>query len=392
MCPVAFLRRGQALCASERHQEAFGFFVQYAAFLDSRDALKDSIDCAARLLEGEPSLDLQALASRCPAFAVPPERREESHDRSRSDRMVLSNVTQEDLECSLCYNLLHEPVATKCGHVFCSGCLERSLDHGKLCPICRDDISDMMGQLNVCRVLDRLIAHQFPEYQERCDSIRRMIDEQRKELPIFVCNIAYPGVSCPLHIFEPRYRLMMQRCIESGNRRFGMCVHTEAGASEYGTVLRIQSREQFPDGRSNITTIGVTRFRILRKWTKDGYLVAEVEWVEDRPEDPTKIAPSERSEQELMDDIRAFVDGWMQKMDVKHRREFELYYGRPPKDPGIFSFWVLNVLPIIDDVKYSLLQRHSARERLLEIKTILDSLPRAEDDSARRESSGCCLQ
>ena len=42
-------------------------------------------------------------------------------------------------------------------------------------------------------------------------------------LPVFVCTMAYPSLPCPLHIFEPRYRLMVRRCMESGSRRFGMC-------------------------------------------------------------------------------------------------------------------------------------------------------------------------
>lgn len=28
---------------------------------------------------------------------------------------------------------------------------------------------------------------------------------------------------CPLHVFEPRYRLMIRQCMESGRRQFGMC-------------------------------------------------------------------------------------------------------------------------------------------------------------------------
>lgn len=46
-----------------------------------------------------------------------------------------------------------------------------------------------------------------------------------KDIPIFVCTVAYPGMPCPLHVFEPRYRLMMRRCIETGTRKFGMCTY-----------------------------------------------------------------------------------------------------------------------------------------------------------------------
>ena len=41
-------------------------------------------------------------------------------------------------------------------------------------------------------------------------------------LALFVCSLAYPRLRSPLHIFEPRYRLMMRRAIQSGQKRFGM--------------------------------------------------------------------------------------------------------------------------------------------------------------------------
>lgn len=46
-----------------------------------------------------------------------------------------------------------------------------------------------------------------------------------KNIPIFVCTMSFPGIACPLHVFEPRYRLMIRRCQETGTRRFGMCIY-----------------------------------------------------------------------------------------------------------------------------------------------------------------------
>lgn len=47
------------------------------------------------------------------------------------------------------------------------------------------------------------------------------------EIPVFVCVVAFPHCSCPLHVFEPRYRLMMRRTIETESRVFGMCTSDE---------------------------------------------------------------------------------------------------------------------------------------------------------------------
>ncbi len=47
------------------------------------------------------------------------------------------------------------------------------------------------------------------------------------EIPIFVCVLTLPNCTCPLHVFEPRYRLMMRRTIETQSRTFGMCKYDE---------------------------------------------------------------------------------------------------------------------------------------------------------------------
>lgn len=54
-------------------------------------------------------------------------------------------------------------------------------------------------------------------------NVHRVGTCESEPLPIFVCTQALPGIPCPLHVFEPRYRLMIRRCVESGSRRFGMC-------------------------------------------------------------------------------------------------------------------------------------------------------------------------
>jgi hypothetical protein len=47
------------------------------------------------------------------------------------------------------------------------------------------------------------------------------------EIPVFVCVLALPCSTCPLHVFEPRYRLMMRRTVETESRSFGMCQYDE---------------------------------------------------------------------------------------------------------------------------------------------------------------------
>ncbi|TUD19547.1 LON peptidase N-terminal domain and RING finger protein 1 [Bagarius yarrelli] len=63
--------------------------------------------------------------------------------------------------------------------------------------------------------------------------------------------MAYPTVPCPLHVFEPRYRLMIRRCMETGTRQFGMCISdVHRGFADFGCMLHIRNVHFLPDGRS----------------------------------------------------------------------------------------------------------------------------------------------
>ena len=72
----------------------------------------------------------------------------------------------------------------------------------------------------------------------------------------------------PLHIFEPRYRLLVRRCIER-QRPFGIVLirsgpEVGAGAEPYevGTEAKIVAESPLPDGRSYIVTRGERRFAV----------------------------------------------------------------------------------------------------------------------------------
>ncbi|PNJ74059.1 LONRF3 isoform 2 [Pongo abelii] len=144
--------------------------------------------------------------------------------------LPLASFDASDLECALCMRLFYEPVTTPCGHTFCLKCLERCLDHNAKCPLCKDGLSQCLVSRKYSKnvIMEELIAKFLPEeLKER----RKLYEEEMEELsnlnknvPIFVCTMAYPTVPCPLHIFEPCYRLMIRRCIETGTRQFGMCL------------------------------------------------------------------------------------------------------------------------------------------------------------------------
>ena len=91
----------------------------------------------------------------------------------------------------------------------------------------------------------------------------------RYRLPLFPLPVVlFPTAAMPLHVFEPRYRRMVARCLEY-DRRFGLVYHdadeqgpflTEPG--RVGCVAEIESFQPLPDGRSLLLARGVERFRI----------------------------------------------------------------------------------------------------------------------------------
>lgn len=129
--------------------------------------------------------------------------------------------------------LFYEPVTTPCGHTFCLKCLERCLDHNPLCPLCKEKLSEFLASRTYKKTVltEELIVRYLPEeLSER----KKVYEEEMKELsnlnkdvPIFVCTMAFPTIPCPLHVFEPRYRLMIRRCMETGTKQFGMCLADE---------------------------------------------------------------------------------------------------------------------------------------------------------------------
>lgn len=99
------------------------------------------------------------------------------------------------------------------------------------------------------------------------------------ELPLFPLNVVlFPGQTLPLHIFEPRYRAMIQRCIEE-DAPFGVLLaqDDDDGPHTIGTAARITQVERLADGRMNILTVGTERFELRNvRLSEDQYLIGDV--------------------------------------------------------------------------------------------------------------------
>ncbi|KAI0307335.1 PUA-like domain-containing protein [Multifurca ochricompacta] len=346
---------------------------------------------------------------------LPPPRRPEPPFQSANqfEKELLTELT-----CEICFMLLYQPITSPCQHTFCSKCLHRSLDHGNQCPLCRQDLPGFsyFQDHPFNKTIISIVLKTFPEaYAERGRVIEQEERHARLDTPIFVCQLSFPGLPTILHFFEPRYRLMLRRCLEKPNPSFGMIMPPSAAGgrsagNDFGTMLEIKSVRMLPDGRSMVETRGTYSFRIMERGTMDGYMVGRIERIFDYPSlypdipgDASSIPPpipsvtnaeadvqitlnaasdaipsSAASEagpsrpysqqlQELVDVCLAFLDQiqrgaapWV----VQRLNRLNQIYGPMPTDPAHFSYWMAMALPIEDMEKAKLLPVKSPLLRL----------------------------
>ena len=116
-------------------------------------------------------------------------------------------------------------------------------------------------------------------------------------LPMFpLGSVLFPGLLLPLHVFEPRYRVLTRHCLDT-HSEFGVVLIErgfEVGGGDtrfqVGTAARIAHARQFPDGRWMLLCIGTRRIRVTAWIGDDPYPQA---LVEDLPELPLRAGGRE---------------------------------------------------------------------------------------------------
>jgi Lon protease-like protein len=123
------------------------------------------------------------------------------------------------------------------------------------------------------------------------------------EFPLFPLGIvALPGELVPLHIFEERYKTMMNECIDD-EREFGIVWLSDDGLRQVGCAAAIERvLERMDDGRMNILVRGTRPFRVLERQAHLAYPAGVVEFVEDRNEglDPAVLDTAREAYAELV--------------------------------------------------------------------------------------------
>jgi Lon protease-like protein len=111
-------------------------------------------------------------------------------------------------------------------------------------------------------------------------------DRLEDGFPLFPLGIvALPHEAVPLHIFEERYKTMMNECLRAESE-FGIVWLSDDGLREVGCACLIERvLERMEDGRMNLLTRGTRPFRMLERQSHLPYPAGVVEFIEDR-QDP----------------------------------------------------------------------------------------------------------
>lgn len=192
-------------------------------------------------------------------------------------------------------------------------------------------------------------------------------DEQRTEImeiPLFPLKnvVLFPGMVLPLHIFEMRYREMINRCIDE-RLPFGVVLikeGQEVGAAAVphamGTLAKIVRVERLEDGCLNITTIGTERFQIQTVAQQHRYLTATVRTI------PT-INGSTKVAIELAQKMRPRLYQYVEWLSKANNADLKL--DRLPEEPMTLAFLVAIALQVSPTQKQALLEQPGVPEMLV---------------------------
>lgn len=181
-------------------------------------------------------------------------------------------------------------------------------------------------------------------------------DLETVTLPLFPLRLVlFPGQMLPLHIFEPRYRLMINQCIEE-ERPFGVVLMREDTADwrdfngdvelpyDVGTTAHIRRLERLADGRLNIIALGLHRFRVRQLHFDMPFLQGEVESF------PLAGAVGDHE----TNDISRLLQGYIKALSQVLNSEIDL--DEMPGDPQSLAYLTASALQIPWDEKQSLLE------------------------------------
>lgn len=184
--------------------------------------------------------------------------------------------------------------------------------------------------------------------------------------------VLVPGEQTPLHVFEPRYKELIAECLDR-DAPFGLVLADDEGMRDVGTEAAVvEILEQFEDGRLNVVVEGRARFKLLELTEGRTFATAEVDPIEDEGDEPS----AEERERCLAAYDRV-VDAAAAELDELDRGDD-------------LSFQIVARIDLGTEVKQTLLETRSERERVVRLAELLDGAAEAvaREREVRDRASG----
>lgn len=199
-----------------------------------------------------------------------------------------------------------------------------------------------------------------------------------KYIPLFPLSlVAYPTENLNLHIFEPRYKQLVNDCM-NGSVTFGVCPYIDGTIADMGTEMQIMEIEKaYSDGRMDIRCKGVGLFQLLKfhnpamnKLYSGGVILpVPNDWDED---------------QEIREELIEAVHRLYQVAQIQFQVNTE--------DPKPLSYQIAHKIGLSLPQEYELLQITSEAERqkflLVHIRATIPVLEEIERTRARIKMNG----
>jgi Lon protease-like protein len=192
-----------------------------------------------------------------------------------------------------------------------------------------------------------------------------------KSLPLFPLPLVLlPDEMLPLHIFEDKYQQMLSD-IQTKSNEFGVVFFNPEESNfnlpdvgSIGCIAKLRDVNKLEDGRSNILTIGVSRF-MLEDYVDslEPYSIGEISVFNDFEDDSDELKALAN---EVFGLFRRIAKA-AHKMSGQPHTLPEI----PQAEPIQLSFLVAAAFNLPNDLKYDLLKTRSTQERLKKLRGIL---------------------
>ena len=199
--------------------------------------------------------------------------------------------------------------------------------------------------------------------------------DRYESFPIFPLPLVLlPTELAPLHIFEERYKLMINECLDESTE-FGIVWLGEDGLAEVGCTARVTELiDRMDDGRMNILVRGGQPFRLLRRIDDLAYPAGDIEVLEDE-------ADASESHAEATRNVYAEV---VEKATDQRPEDEDL--------AGMDAYGMAATIELEPALKQKLLDSRSEDERLEIVEELfqkaVERLERAEHISEVARSNG----